>query len=46
MGRTKGATNRQLNLPEAYSLTPEQRLKMIADLLIEMIYEEELCNPK
>lgn len=44
MSRTKGATSKQLKLPDSYSLTPEQSLKMIADLLIEIICEEGLCN--
>lgn len=47
MSRTKGATNKEIPLPEAYTLTPEQRLHAIADLLIELISEEEMeeaCN--
>jgi hypothetical protein len=44
MGRTKGATNKEIPLPEVYTLSPEQRLHVIADLLIELICEEEVCS--
>lgn len=44
MARTKGTTNKEIRLPEAYTLTPEQRLQVIADLLIELICEEEACS--
>jgi|GEM_PF-3723795 len=43
MGRTKGALNRQNKLPTAYTLSNEDRLKLIANLLIEII-SEELCT--
>lgn len=46
MGRTKGAINKETQQPEEYILTSEQRLKLIADLLIEIITEEGLCNPQ
>jgi hypothetical protein len=44
MGRTKGTINKEIQLPEVYTLTPQQRLQVIADLLIEMICEEEACG--
>lgn len=43
MGRTKGALNKQIILPEVYELSLNDRLKIIASLLIEMI-DEELCT--
>lgn len=43
MGRTKGATNKEIPLPEVYILSPEQRISLITNLLIELI-EEELCS--
>ena len=42
MGRKKGALNKQLTKPVVLSLTPAQRVQMIADLLIDII-SEELC---
>ena len=42
MGRSKGSLNKQDNLPALLTLTPEQRVQMIAALLIEII-SEELC---
>jgi len=44
MARTKGSTNKDTN-PVVLTLTPEQRLHMIATLLIEIICEEPACNP-
>lgn len=44
MGRTPGTKNKEIQLPEAFSLTPEQRLQMLASLLIEIINEEEQCD--
>ena len=44
MGRTQGAKNKDIQLPAEYSLTPEQRLQMLANLLIEIIHEEEQCD--
>jgi hypothetical protein len=45
MGRTKGALNKQLVRPAELSLTPPQRVQMIADLLIDIISEELCVNP-
>jgi hypothetical protein len=42
MGRTKGALNVG-KVPEIYCLTAEERLEIVAKLLIEMI-SEELCT--
>ena len=44
MGRTLGAKNNEIQLPAVYSLTPEQRLQMLANLLIEIINEEAQCD--
>lgn len=44
MGRTKGAKNKEIQVPVVYALTVEQRLEMIANLLVEIIREEEQCN--
>ena len=44
MGRTIGAKNNEIQLPAVYALTPEQRLQMLANLLIEIIHEEERCD--
>lgn len=41
MGRTMGAKNNEIKLPAIYALTPEQRLQMLANLLIEILSEEE-----
>lgn len=42
MGRTKGALNKQVTLPDVCTLSAEQRTQMITQLLIEII-SEELC---
>lgn len=44
MGRTIGAKNNVIQLPAGYALTPEQRLQMLANLLIEIIQEEQRCD--
>jgi len=43
MGRTKGSNNKD-KVAEAYVLTPEQRLQLIANLLIEILVEEMECK--
>jgi hypothetical protein len=42
MGRTKGASNKT-SLPEVYDLSADERLEMVAKLIIELI-SEELCT--
>ena len=44
MARTKGSTNHETK-PVVLTLTEEQRLQMIANLLIDIICEESSCNP-
>ena len=44
MGRTLGAKNNKILIPAVYTLTPEQRLQMLANLLIEIIHEELECD--
>lgn len=44
MARTKGALNKQSGIPGVYELTPADRTRLIAQLLIEII-SEELCSP-
>ncbi len=43
MGRTKGSNNK-VKVAEVYVLTPEQRLQLIANLLIEILVEEMECK--
>jgi hypothetical protein len=45
MGRTKGALNKQLTKPAVLSLSPAERVQMIADLLIDIIGEELCLKP-
>jgi predicted transcriptional regulator len=40
MGRTKGAKNKRVNQPEIVGLEDGQKLKMLADILLEVIFEE------
>jgi hypothetical protein len=42
MSRPKGSTNKQANSPAVYTLSPDERLQLIAGLLVDIIYEE-LC---
>lgn len=44
MARTKGSTNKEAK-PVVLTLKPEQRLHMIATLMIEIICEETTCKP-
>jgi len=41
MGRTKGAKNKQVYQPEIVGLEDRQKLEMLADILLEVIFEEE-----
>lgn len=43
MGRTKGAINKEIQLPEVYALSVNDRLELVAKLIIDMI-SEELCT--
>lgn len=43
MGRTKGASNKRTSLPKVYNLSADERLEMVAKLIIELI-SEELCT--
>jgi len=40
MGRTKGATNKRVNQPEIIGLEEGEKLEMLADILLEVIFEE------
>lgn len=40
MGRTKGATNKGVNRPEIVRLEDDEKLEMLADILLEVIFEE------
>lgn len=43
MSRTKGAISKKVNLPEVFSFTTEQRVALLASLLLEIV-SEELCK--
>ncbi len=43
MARTKGAINKEQNLPTVYSLTTEERIEMLAVLILDIV-NEELCT--
>jgi hypothetical protein len=40
MGRTKGAKNKQVYQPEIVGLKESEKLEMLADILLEVIFEE------
>lgn len=40
MGRTKGAENKEVKLPEIVALEDEKKLGILADILLEIIFEE------
>lgn len=42
MARTKGAINKQ-RLPVVFTLTAQERIEMLAALILDMV-SEELCN--
>jgi hypothetical protein len=41
MARTKGSQNKEMKLPTEVTLPEEQRVNLIADLILEIILEEE-----
>lgn len=43
MGRTKGSQNKE-KVEDIYTLSPELRLQLIANLLIEILIEEQECK--
>ena len=43
MSRPKGSTNKQVNVPAVYTLNFDERMQIIAGLLINIICEE-LCQ--
>jgi len=40
MGRTKGAKNKLINQPEIIGLEDGEKLEILADILLEVIFEE------
>lgn len=40
MGRTKGATNKRVHQPEIIGLEDGEKLEILADILLEVIFEE------
>jgi hypothetical protein len=40
MGRTKGARNKQIIPPEVVGIQDDERLVVLADILLEIILEE------
>lgn len=40
MGRRKGATNKRVNQPEIVGLDDGEKLQILADILLEVIFEE------
>jgi len=43
VGRTKGSQNKE-KVEDIYTLSPELRLQLIANLLIEILIEEQECK--
>jgi len=43
MSRPKGSTNKQVSVPDVYTLSLDERIQVIAGLLIEIICQE-LCQ--
>lgn len=43
MTRKAGSTNKEIKLPEVFTMTAEQRLEMLAAVLVDII-SEELCE--
>jgi len=41
MGRTKGARNKQVIPPEVVGIQDNERLVVLADILLEIIFEED-----
>lgn len=40
MGRTQGAKNKRVQQPEIIGLEDGEKLEMLADILLEVIFEE------
>lgn len=40
MGRRKGATNKRVHQPEIVGLEDGEKLEILADILLEVIFEE------
>lgn len=40
MGRTKGAKNKEVYRPEIVGLEDDKKLEILADILLEVIFEE------
>lgn len=43
MGRTKGLQNKEIRIPKVYSLSLEERIEMLAAILVDII-SEDLCK--
>lgn len=43
MARKPGSVNKETKLPEAFSMTAEQRLEVLASILADIV-SEELCK--
>lgn len=41
MARTKGSQNKEIKLPAAITMPEQQRVELIADLILQIIVEEE-----
>lgn len=46
MGRTKGAQNKQTSLPHYSSLSTEERLKFIANLIVDRIEADQQSDKR
>ena len=40
MGRTKGSQNKEIKLPEEVVLSEEERISLLADILVEITAQE------
>jgi hypothetical protein len=40
MSRTKGAKNKQIELPEIVGLQDKEKLEILANILLEIVFEE------
>lgn len=45
MGRTKGSSNKGMKAA-AFILTPEERIILLADLILEVVAREEVARAK
>lgn len=41
MARAKGSPNKEIRLPAEVSMPEEQRVELVADLILQIIVEEE-----